>query len=113
MSREDRGAATLLVVATAAVLLFVGVALAGVAAIVRTHRTAQAAADLTALAAAATASSGGPVCARAAEVARANGGELVGCEPTGSQVVVAVRVAGPRLVGRRFAAVARARAGPG
>ncbi len=52
---DEAGAATLMVVACAAVLLLLGCALGVVAAMVRAHRVAQSAADLAALAAA-----GGP-----------------------------------------------------
>ena len=52
MSRraDQRGSATLLVLAMAGVLLLVGSALGVVAAMVRAHRVAQSAADLAALA---------------------------------------------------------------
>lgn len=113
MSRPERGSASLLVVTAMAILVFVGVALAGVAAIVSTHRSAQAAADLAALAAAGTAASGGHACAKAGEVARANGAAMLACELTGREALVTVRVAGPRLVGRRVDLTTEARAGPG
>jgi secretion/DNA translocation related TadE-like protein len=111
-ARSERGAATLLAVTAAAVLLFVGVALAGVAAIVLAQRTAQAAADLAALAAAASAVEGGDACVAAAEIAAANAAALVGCAVAGQDVRVAVRVPGPRLAGRRIEVTAEARAGP-
>jgi secretion/DNA translocation related TadE-like protein len=111
VSRDERGAATLLVLAGVTVVLFVGVALAGVAGVVHAHRVAQAAADLTALAAAGASGSG---CAGAAEVAVANGAVLVGClEEPGARVRVSVRVSGPALAGRPVDVVAEARAGPG
>lgn len=111
--RSEGGAATLLVVAFAGVLLFAGVALAGVAAIVLAQRTAQAAADLAALAAATTLAEGGDACAAAAEVAAANAAVVDGCAVTGQDTRVSVRVPGPRLVGRRIEVTAEARAGPG
>lgn len=108
--RVERGSATLLVVSMTAVLLLVGVALAGVAGIVHAHRSAQAAADLVALAAA---SQSGAGCGTAADVARANGAVLVACDRTGREATVRVRVPGPRLLGHRVDPTARARAGPG
>jgi secretion/DNA translocation related TadE-like protein len=108
--RSERGSASLLVVSMTAVLLFVGVALAGVAGIVRAHRSAQAAADLAALAAAAP---GGSGCATAAAVARANGAVLVSCALAGQEARVSVRAPGPVLVGRQVGLTAEARAGPG
>lgn len=109
---EERGAATLVVLAFGGLLLFVGLALAGVAAIVLTQRSAQAAADLAALAGASAAGSGADACAVAAEIAEANGAALATCELAGPVVTVDVRVDGPRLAGRRYDVTAQARAGP-
>lgn len=110
--RDERGAATLLVVAATGLLLFVGLALSAVAGVVVAHRRAQAAADLAALAAATALKEGQPGCATAAEVAGANGGSLVSCALDGREATVEVRVHGPRVAGRAVDPVATARAGP-
>jgi secretion/DNA translocation related TadE-like protein len=110
--RDDRGAATLLVLAMAGVLLLVGAALGVVVAMVRAHRTAQSAADLAALAGAQAVQRGGDACVRAAEIARANGAHLSACSPRGSVVTVQVTVAGPHWLGQRADLSAQARAGP-
>ena len=109
---DEQGAATLIVLALSGLLMFLGLALSGVAAIVLTQRSAQAAADLVALAGASSAVTGADACAAAADIAAANGAALAGCELTGTIVTVAVRVDGPRLVGRRYDVTAEARAGP-
>ena len=114
MSRasDQRGAATLLVVTCAGLLLLVGSALGVVAAIVTAHRTAESAADLAALAGAAAHQQGGDGCARAAALANDNGARLTGCELTGGDVVVTVVVTGPRWLGQGSDLTAQARAGP-
>ena len=108
----ERGAATLVVLAASGLLMFLGLALAGVAAIVLTQRSAQAAADLAALAGASASATGAEGCASADQIATANGAHLVSCELTGTVVTVGVRVDGPRLAGRRYDVTAQARAGP-
>lgn len=109
---RDRGAATLLVLSVTGVLMFVGLGLSGVAAIVLTQRSAQAAADLSALAAASAAVAGKDACAAATQIAVANSGILERCAQSGSVVTVAVTVPGPRLAGRDHDVTAEARAGP-
>lgn len=111
---EERGAATVLVVAMAGVLLLVGAAAGVVGAIVVAHRVAQSAADLAALAGAATLAehSGRDPCAAAAAVASANDAALAGCAVEGSEVAVEVTVGGPRWLGQDQDLSARARAGP-
>lgn len=111
--RGERGAASLLLVSCLAVLLLVGAALGVVAAMVRAHRTAQAAADLAALAAASALQRGGEACLAADALAAANAATLVGCEVAGDDVVVRVRVTGPRWLGQTGDLAALARAGPG
>ena len=111
-ARGERGAATVLVLAMAGLLCFVALAVAGVGGLVRAHRSAQAAADLAALAAAVSASDGGDACEHAAVVAEANGAGLVSCSVRGLQARVVVEVAGPRWVGRRAILTGEARAGP-
>ena len=113
MSRDQRGAASLLVVALLSVLLLVGAALGVVAAMVWAHRAAQSAADLAALAGAAGLQTGADACAAAARIADANHAGLDSCLVQGDQVVVSVTVAGPRWLGQRADLSARARAGPG
>ncbi|WGX99516.1 Rv3654c family TadE-like protein [Nocardioides sp. L-11A] len=114
---DDRGAATVLALAMAGVLLLVGAAAGVVGAIVVAQRRAQAAADLTALAAAASlAGRGGhpgrDPCVSAVGVADDNGAELVSCRVSGREVRVEVRVPGPRWLGQDQDLIAAARAGP-
>ncbi|MFE5558622.1 Rv3654c family TadE-like protein [Streptomyces sp. NPDC056544] len=107
MSR-DRGSATVWAALVATVLgaVFGGVLLFGQAVVAR-HRAA-AAADLAALAAAATWAHGPKTaCGAALRVARAQGASLGGCLLRGEVAEVTARIAaGP------FTAVIRARAGP-
>ncbi|MBM0123816.1 Rv3654c family TadE-like protein [Pimelobacter simplex] len=113
MSRSERGAATVLAVTLAGVLLLVGAATGVVGAIVVAHRRAQAAADLAALAGAvAVGHSGRDPCAAAAGVAQANGAVLATCQVDGADVLVEVRVGGPRWLGQDQDLMAAARAGP-
>lgn len=109
---DDRGAATLLVLAMAGVVLFVTSALGVVGGLVVTQRRSQAAADLAALAGAQGLQVGRDACRAAADVAAANGGTLVGCDVSGHEVAVRVRVRGPQAIGRTFDLTASARAGP-
>jgi secretion/DNA translocation related TadE-like protein len=111
--RDDRGAATLLTLAMAGVLLFVTAALGVVGGLVVAQRGSQAAADLAALAGASAIQQQRDACAAASEVATANGGRLVDCAVSGQEVLVQVRVAGPAPAGRSFHLTARSRAGPG
>jgi secretion/DNA translocation related TadE-like protein len=112
-SRSERGAATLLVMAMSGVLLFVGLALAVVQAMVVAHRQAQSAADLAVLAGASAAARGRDPCEAARDVAAANGAVLVTCRSQGGDVRVQVSVAGPHWLGQQGDLVAEARAGPG
>lgn len=108
--RPDAGGATVLVVAMAGVLLFVTTGLSAVGGLVTAQRRAQAAADLAALAGAA---SPGDACAGSARIAAANHAVLAHCEVRGRDVLVTVTVRGPRLPGRDVLVTAEARAGPG
>lgn len=110
--RDQRGAATLLVVACLSLLLMMGAALGVVAAIVRAHRSAQSAADLAALAGAAARQRGEDSCANAARLAAANHAALTGCVVAGGDVLVTVVVDGPRWLGQDSDLTAQARAGP-
>ena len=111
-SHRERGGATIMVVTCLAMLLFVGAGLGVAVAMVASHRRAQAAADLAALAGARTVQTGGDACARAAALASDNGAELTGCTLEGESVVVTVRVTGPRWLGQTADLSAQARAGP-
>ena len=110
--RGERGAASVLTVAVLGLLLLVGAALAVVAAMVAAHRTAQAAADLAALAGAAAHQDGADACGTAAGVAADNGATLTGCTVDGRDVLVEVEVTGPRWLGQTGDLSASARAGP-
>ena len=111
--RGDRGAASVLTLALAGVLLLLGAALGVVAALVVAHRTAQSAADLAALAGAQSVADGADGCAVAARLAAANGAEVRACVVSGREVRVRVVVTGPRWLGQRADLEAEARAGPG
>jgi secretion/DNA translocation related TadE-like protein len=113
VSRGQRGAASLLAVALLSVLLLVGSALGVVAAIVWAHRTAQAAADLSALAGAAELQEGENACVAARRVSGANHARLTSCRVQGEEVMVEVMVTGPRWLGQDEDLSASARAGPG
>ena len=110
--RRESGAATLLVMAMAGVLLFLGAALAVVTAMVAAHRVAQSAADLAALAGARGVSVGQDGCDVARRIALANGARLTACEITGRVVDVEVEAPGPRWLGQSADLAARSRAGP-
>lgn len=98
---RERGAATLLVVSASGLLLFVGLALSGVSALVVAHRRAQSAADLAALAGAVAAADARDACAAATLTARANEAELVACSRSGTEVRVTVIVSGIAVPGGR------------
>ena len=107
---SDAGAATILVVAMAGVLMFVVVGLGAAGGLVTAQRRAQAAADLAALGGAADV---GAACAAAARVAAANAAALEACAVVGRDVQVTVSVPGPRVPWRSVRVTAEARAGPG
>jgi secretion/DNA translocation related TadE-like protein len=110
--QPDRGSATLFAVACLGLLLTLGAALGVVAAIVADHRTAQAAADLAALAGASSLQTGADPCASADGIAIRNGAAMIACDVSGESVRVRVRVDGPRWLGQHGDLVAEARAGP-
>jgi secretion/DNA translocation related TadE-like protein len=110
--RGERGAATLLALGMAGVLLMVGTALGVVGALVVDHRRAQAAADLAALAGALAGARGEPPCAAAGAVAGLNDAELLDCFLDGPTVTVRVEVSGPHWLGQQADLEASARAGP-
>ena len=109
----DRGSVSLFLVACLGLLLMVGAALGVVAALVRAHRQAQAAADLAALAVASAVARQPDPCTAGAAIARATGARLVSCVRTGRTSTVRVVVTGPRWWGRVADLDAEARAGPG
>ena len=114
MSRwGQRGSAIPFAVACLGVLLMLGGAGGVVGALVAGHRSAQAAADLAALAGAAALQSGADPCAAAARTAHRNGAELATCRPVGDALSVVTRVEGPRWLGWHADLRAEARAGPG
>lgn len=112
--RDDSGAATVLVVAMAGVLMFVMVGLGAAGGLVVAQRRAQAAADLSALAGATATSA---ACVEAGRVAAANHAVVDLCRLDGEVVSVVVSVHGPDLPwASRWSEVrvtAEARAGPG
>jgi secretion/DNA translocation related TadE-like protein len=110
---SERGSAAVLVCVCVSILLTLGVGLGAVGGLLRAHRTAQAAADLAALAGAQTQQHGGPACVTAADLARANGAALVDCQLLGDVVTVEVQAAGPHWLGLDADPIAKARAGPG
>lgn len=111
--RDDAGAATVVAVAMAGVLMFVMVGLGAAGGLVVAQRRAQAAADLAALAGATTV---GDACAEAGRVAGANGAVVDRCRLDDEVVSVVVSVRGPDLPwASRWSQVrvtAEARAGP-
>ncbi|CUR60557.1 conserved exported hypothetical protein [metagenome] len=109
---DQRGAATVLALALAAVLMLVGLAGAWVAGVIVSHRRAQSAADLSALAGAQAAQHGSDACSAARATAASNHASLFWCDSSGADVQVGVVVPGPRLAGRTPRLVAHAHAGP-
>lgn len=112
MRPGERGAATLLVVALAGLLLFIGVAVVGVTAVVVAHREAQSAADLAALAGARAWAEGDDGCVTASEIAQANRSVLTECHVLGRDVTVTVSRSTRPGFGLVLDLTARARAGP-
>lgn len=108
----EQGAATVAVVSLVGVVLLVALAAATVLGAAVSHRQAQAAADLAALAGAVREQEGSDPCAAAAEVAAANGARLDTCRADGADVVVTVTVEIPGDLPVLHEVAARARAGP-
>lgn len=109
---DERGAGSVLAVAMLGLLVTVTVAAAGVVGVVATHRIAQSAADLAALAGATALQDGGDACVRAADVAARNRATLDGCQVDGWDVAVVVRASTSLLPGGLLDLRARGRAGP-
>lgn len=120
---ED-GAATVLVVAMAGVLVFVMVGLGAAGGLLTAQRRAQTAADLAALAGAALsgdalagAALAGDACAESARVAAANGATLDACRVDGRDVrlvaAVPLTIGSSAMPWTQVTVTAEARAGPG
>jgi len=111
--RAERGAATVFGLALIAVLVSFAMLCAAAASLIGTHRRAEAAADLAALAAAQAVADGNDGCGAAATIARANDANLGSCQVEGANVVVTVSVPSARVFGAGLSLPARARAGSG
>ncbi len=111
--RDDRGSATVLVLALATVLTTVAGVLISTGLLVVTRHRADAAADLAALAAAGRAAEGSAAaCAAAARTATGGSGRLVSCRLDGQDAVVRVEVLPPGRLAALGPATGQARAGP-
>lgn len=110
--RDQSGAATVVALACTALLFLVAVAAATAVALVVSHRRAQSAADLAALAAAQALQRGADPCAAGGRIAAAQGAELAECDIDGEEVTVVVTIRGPHAPGRDAELRGRARAGP-
>lgn len=111
---HERGAGTVLVLGIAAVVLLLGLAVAALGAAQQARGTAQASADLGALAAATSLRAGFDPCVTARATVERNHGRLVECHAEeGGVVAVTVRRASAGLPGWGTRdALARSRAGP-
>jgi len=107
---SDRGSATVFVVIALTMILFATLVIATIGGLVVGHRRAQAAADLSALAAASALGTAEDPCAAADAVAAANGASVESCGSGQSAVTIVVSVAGTALSlgGVRLHAEARA-----
>lgn len=110
--RGECGAATLHALMLLGLVVVVGLASVAGVALVATHRTAQAGADLAALAGARAVQDGLAACDVAARIARRNRTDLIGCGVDGFEVRVAVAARADGLPGAALTLRARARAGP-
>ncbi|WP_230688891.1 Rv3654c family TadE-like protein [Micromonospora sp. WMMD558] len=110
---EDRGGASVLLLAVGIAFVLFGTAGAAVAAARVARQHAGVAADLGALAGAGDAVRGGAAaCASAASVVSDNGGRLVYCRLDGLDVLITAEVTVTPMPGLTRVATARARAGP-
>lgn len=112
VDRDERGAATVFGVALIGLLIAFAFACCAIGSVVATHRRAESAADLAALAGAQAEQDGSDGCAAAAGIATANGAELTGCQQIGFDVLVRVVVPTAEVLGHGVKLPARARAGP-
>ena len=111
--RDDRGAASIFLLAVGLLLVAAGMggAMIGTARVGR--HEARTAADLGALAGAMQAVYGEPVaCGRAARIVAANGGRMTSCAVSGLEIVVRAEVEVRPMPGWSAVAEASARAGP-
>lgn len=115
MSRSDDGSGSVVVLALGAVLVLAMAGVASACQVVTARHRAEAAADLSALAAASTAVLGGsgPACARAAQVAKAHATRLDECAVGPALTVRVVVVTSlPGVLADVGPVQGRARAGP-
>ena len=110
-SRDERGVATVVAIGLVGLLVVVAGTCAALTVLVLSHRRAQVAADLAALAGAAALQRGADPCAAAATIARRQDARVSRCDVDGADVLVVtgVRVL-PALGGTELPG--RARAGP-
>ena len=98
---RDRGSGTLAALVVGCLILSAGLVLWGMVEAVVAHQRASVAADLAAIAGASQIPRGGEEpCARARDIAGANGATLSACRVEGSDVVVTVVVPSPSLLAR-------------
>lgn len=109
---DERGSASLIVVALTGVVMMLGLAGAYLAAAASAHRAAQGAADLAALAGAGAIQRADDGCAAAARIAADNEARILSCRQVGQDLLVEVRVESPTWWGHSFTIEGRARAGP-
>lgn len=109
----DRGGATVLLLAVGVAFVAFGVVGAAVGGVRIARQQAGVAADLGALAGAASAMLGATIaCESARAIVTDNGGRLVSCQLEGLDLLVTVEVTATVLPGLVRAATGRARAGP-
>ncbi|PZG01308.1 Rv3654c family TadE-like protein [Micromonospora deserti] len=110
---DDRGGATVCLLAVGLVFVLVGLFGAAVGAARTARQQARVAADFGALAGAGRALAGEPAaCGLAAEIVAVNGGRLLACRLDGLDVLVTAEVAVAPLPGLARTVTATARAGP-
>jgi len=109
---SEDGAGSVLAVAMLGVLVTVTLAAGGVVGVIASHRVAQTAADLAALAGAAALQEGGNACQQAALVARRNHARVRECRVQQWNVAIVVVANTARLPGGVLDLEARGRAGP-
>lgn len=112
MRRDDAGSATVLVLPLVGVVALLAVLLSVLGGLVVAQRRAGAAADLAALAGAASLQRGGDGCSAAAQTADRNGVELSACAVMAAEVRVWVAATVPGPWGRSWTVRAHARSGP-
>lgn len=107
----ERGSATVFMMSGLAVILFVGVAVAGASGLVVAHRRAQSAADLAAVAGAGALGTATDPCEVAGRLAAAADVTVESCRSTPVDITLVVWAAGPDLMGQHPRLRATARAG--